>query len=101
MYVTKRSRIILIMDLIGPENHLSSARKLKNFYIVYSLASAIIDQSAPNMVKILITIIRSWISSIMGQIGLQLELTALELEQMPLTHSHTMTPFDAPGKQAF
>ena len=22
-------------------------------------------------------------------------------KQPPLTHSHTMTPFDAPGKQAF
>ena len=23
------------------------------------------------------------------------------LYHLPLTHSHTMTPFDAPGKQAF
>ena len=22
-------------------------------------------------------------------------------DDVPLTHSHTMTPFDAPGKQAF
>ena len=39
------------------------------------------NQSAPNLVKIYMTI-RFWMSSIIGLIGEQLELFALELEKM-------------------
>ena len=50
---------------------------------VYTLSSTNIDQSAPNLVKIYV-IIRSQISSIMDVIGPELlELSALELENLP------------------
>ena len=50
---------------------------------VYTLASTNIDRSAPNLVKMYITI-RSRMSSIMDLIGLELsELPALELENLP------------------
>ena len=49
------------------------------FDIFYTLASANINQSAPNMVTVYMTI-RSWMSSIMDIIGPEhLELFALEL----------------------
>ena len=54
MYVTIRSGMSLIMDLIGPEqSELSALEYRKNaiFDFVYALASANIDRSAPNMVK--------------------------------------------------
>ena len=57
--------------------------KIAESDFVYSLASTNIDQSAPNMVKMYITI-RSQMSSIMDLIGLKLfELSALELENLP------------------
>ena len=31
----------------------------------------------------------------------QISLALLDIQRKPLTHSHTVTPFDAPGKQAF
>ena len=50
---------------------------------VYSLSSTNINQSAPNLVKIYVTI-RSGMSLIMDLIGLELpELSALELENLP------------------
>ena len=50
---------------------------------VYPLASTNIDQSAPNVVKMYMTI-RSRMSSIMDLIGPELfELSALEFENLP------------------
>ena len=55
MYMTIRSRMSLIMQLIGPELSMLSALELKKFAIfdlVYTLASANIDQSVPNLATI-------------------------------------------------
>ena len=55
IYVTIRSQMSSIMDLIGPELSELSAHEFENFpYLTmfYSLASANIDQSAPNVVTI-------------------------------------------------
>ena len=50
---------------------------------VYTLSSTDIYQSAPNLVKVYVSI-RSRMSSIMELIGLELsELSALELENVP------------------
>ena len=50
---------------------------------VYTLASTNVDQSAPNLVKMYMTI-RSWMSLIMDLIGPELfELSALEFENFP------------------
>ena len=52
-------------------------------FLVNTLASTDINQSAPNLVKVFMTI-RSQMSSIMELIGLELsELSALELENLP------------------
>ena len=52
-------------------------------FLVNSLASTNINQSAPNLVKMYMTI-RSWMSTIMDLIGPELlELPALELEILP------------------
>ena len=52
-------------------------------FLVYTLASTNINQSAPNLVHMYMTI-RSRMSSIMELIGLELsELSALELENLP------------------
>ena len=60
-----------IMDLIGPEYLELFALDLKKnaiFHFVFTLASTNINQSAPNLVKIYMTI-RSQMSSILGVIG--------------------------------
>ena len=70
MYVTIRYRMSLIMDLIGPEMSELFAldfAKIAESDFVYTLASTNVDQLIPNMVTICMTI-RSWISSIIGQI---------------------------------
>ena len=72
MYVIIRSQLSLIMDLIGPELPELSAFEFENLpyltlFIVYTLASANIDQSVPNLATMCI-LIRSRMSSIMGQI---------------------------------
>ena len=80
MYVTSRSRMSSIMDLIGPELFELSALELENlpYLTVYTLASANIDQSVPNLATIDIPI-KSRISSITGQIESEhSELFALE-----------------------
>ena len=81
MYMTIRSRMSSIMDLIGPELSELSALELKKFAIfdfVYTLASANIDQSLPNLATIFMPK-KSRMSSIMGQIELEHpELFALE-----------------------
>ena len=66
MYVTIRSRMRLIMDLLGPE--LSELfplefAKIAESDFVYTIASTNVDQLVPNMVMVYITM-----SSIMGQI---------------------------------
>ena len=74
-----------MMGLIGQEQPELLALELEKnsiFYFVYTLASTNINQSAPNLVKIYMTI-RSRISSIMGLIGLERpDLFALELEKL-------------------
>ena len=57
------------MDLIGPELSELSALELENlpYLTVYTLASANIDQSVPNMATIYLPI-RSWMTLIMEQI---------------------------------
>ena len=82
MYVIIRSRMSYIMDLIKPELSELSALELENlpfFYFNYTLASANIDQSVPNLATIYLPI-RSRMSLNMGPIKLEhLELFALEL----------------------
>ena len=56
----------LIMDVIRPElSELPTLElgKIAEFDFVYTLASTNINQSAPNLVKMYVTI-RSWMSSI-------------------------------------
>ena len=67
-----------IMDPVGPEQ-LQESGKVAKFDFLYSLASTNINQSAPTLVKLYITI-RPWTSSIMGLIRpKQYELYALQL----------------------
>ena len=66
MYVTIRSRMRLIMDLLRPE--LSELfplefAKIAEYDFVYTIASTNVDQLVPNMVTVYITM-----SLIMGQI---------------------------------
>ena len=70
MYMTIRSRMSFIMELIGPELSELSALELEILDLVNTLASANIDQSVPNLATIYMPI-RSLMSSIMGQIELQ------------------------------
>ena len=80
MYVTIRSRMSSIMDLIRPELIELSALEFENlpYLTVYTLASANIDQSVPNLATIFIPI-NSHMSWIMGQIESEHpELFALE-----------------------
>ena len=68
MYVTIRSRMSSIMDLIGAElSWVICPWICKNYWIWLCLHSTNVDQWVPNMVTIYMTI-RSWMSSIMGQI---------------------------------
>ena len=59
IYMTIRPRMSSILDLIGPEPPELFAIELKKnaiFHFVYTLASTNINQSAPNLVKIYMTI---------------------------------------------
>ena len=58
MNTTIISRMSLIMDIIRPELSKLSALKLENlpYLTLFALASASIDQSAPNLVTVYITI---------------------------------------------
>ena len=72
IYVTIRIRMSSIMDVIGPELSEVFANefaKTAESDFVYTLASTNVDQLAPNMVTIYMTM-RSWMSWIMGQIQL-------------------------------
>ena len=81
MYMTTRARMSYIVEPIGPELSELSALEFENlpYLTVYSLASANIDQSVPNLATIH-TPMRARMSSIMGQIETEhLESFALEL----------------------
>ena len=81
MYMTTRARTSSIMEPIGPELSELSALEFENLqYLtyVYTLASANIDQSVPNLATIHMPM-RARMSSIMGQIKPEHpELFALE-----------------------
>ena len=81
MYVIVRSQTSLIVELIGSELSKLSALELENlpyFDFAYTLASANIDQSVPNLATIYMPI-RSQMGVIMGQVKPKhLELFALE-----------------------
>ena len=80
MYMTTRALMSSIMELIGPDLSELSAFELENlpYLTVYSLASANIDQSVPNLAIIHMPM-RARMSSIMGQIEPEhVELFALE-----------------------
>ena len=80
-YAIMRSLISSIMDFIGPElSELSALEfvKIAESDFFYTLASANVDQLVPNMVTIYMTM-RSWMSSIMGQIRQQY-LESFDLE---------------------
>ena len=80
MYMTIRSRMSTIMNIIGPELSELSALELENlpYLTLFTLASANIDQSVPNLATIYMPI-KSQMSLIMEQIELEdPELFALE-----------------------
>ena len=81
-----RSRMSSIMGQIEPEHPELFAlefRKIAEYDFVYNPASTNINQSAPNLVQMYMTI-RAWMSSIMELIGPELsELSALEYENLP------------------
>ena len=96
MYVIIISRMILIMDLIGPELSKLSAlnQKIWSYLLlnlekllnltVYTLASTDINQSAPNFVKMYVIIISQIILIMDHLIGQELsELSALEFDNLP------------------
>ena len=76
----------LIMEQIKlehPELCALDFGKIAESELVYTVASTNIDQSAPNLVKMYVTI-RSQMSLIMDLIGQELsELSTLELENLP------------------
>ena len=81
-----RSRMSSITGQIEPEHPELFALefgKIAEYDFVYTLSSTNINQSAPNLVKVYMTI-RSRMRSIMELIGPELfELSALELENLP------------------
>ena len=81
-----RSRMSSIMGQIEPETLVLFALefgKIVENDFVYTLSSTNINQSAPNLVKVYMTI-RSRMSLIIELIRLELsELSALELENLP------------------
>ena len=81
-----RARMNLIMGQIEPEHPELFALefgKIAESDFVYILVSTNIDQSAPNLVKVYMTL-RYLMSLIMDLIGPELsELSALELENLP------------------
>ena len=70
IYVSIRFWMSSVMDLIGPvlsELFALEFAKIAESDLVYTLASTNVDQRVPNMVTIYMTM-RSWTSSIMGQV---------------------------------
>ena len=101
MYMTTRARMSCIMELIGLELSELSALELENlpYLTVYSLASANIDQSVPNLATIHMPM-RAQVSLIMGQIQAESpELFALEFGKIadgirrPSVHPSTICLF--------
>ena len=88
-----RARMTSIIRQIEPEHPELFALafgKIAESDFVYTLASTNIDQSAPNLVKMYVTI-RFWMSSIMDLIRPELfELSALELKNLPYLTSFTL-----------
>ena len=86
IYIAIKSRMSLIMGQIESENWELFALEFGKIAVsdfVYTPASTDIDQSAPNLVKMYVTI-RLLMSYIMDLIGPELfELSALELENFP------------------
>ena len=87
------ARISLIMGQIEPE-HLElfalEFGKIAESDFGYTLASTNIDESAPNLVKMYMTI-RFQMSLIINLIGPELsELSALELENLPYLNLFTL-----------
>ena len=86
IYMPIKSRMSLIMRQIELERLELFALefgKIDESDFVYTLASTNIDQSTPNLVKMYVTI-RFQMSSIMDLIGPELlELSALELKNLP------------------
>ena len=84
--MSMRARMSLIMGQIEsehPELFALEFGKIAESDFVYTLSSTNIDQSAPNLVKMYMTI-RSRMSLIMDLIGPELfELSALEFENLP------------------
>ena len=71
------------IEPVHPELFALEFRKIAESDIVYTPASTNIDQSAPNLVKMYMTI-RSQMSSIMDLIEPEMsELSALEFENLP------------------
>ena len=93
MYMTIRSQMSLIMDLIGPELSELSALEFEKFAIidfVNTLTSSNIDQLVPNMTTIFMPI-KSQMRSILGQIESEhLELSAFEFENLPYLTVNTL-----------
>ena len=64
--------------------------KIAESNFVYTLSSTNINQSTPNLVRIYLTV-RSRMSCVMELIGLELlELSALELENLPILTLFTL-----------
>ena len=88
-----RARMSSIMGQIEPEHPELFALefgKIAESDFVYTLASTNIDQSAPNLIKMYMTI-RSHMSLIMDLIGPELfELSALEYENLPYLNLFTL-----------
>ena len=86
IHMSMRARMSSIMGRIEPEHPELFALefgKIDESDFVYTLASTNIDQSAPNLVKMYMTI-RSRMSSIMDLIRSELtKLSTLELENLP------------------
>ena len=80
-----RFRMSSIMGEIGlehPELFALEFGKIAEYDFVYTLSSTNIDQSAPNLIKMYVTI-RSWMSWIMDLIGVELsELFTLEFAKI-------------------
>ena len=89
VFMTIRSRMSSIMDVIELEHQELFALDLKKiaiFHFFYTLASTNINQSAPDLIKIYVTI-RSPMSSILGLIRPERsELFALELRRIAIFH---------------
>ena len=84
------SSIMGQIELGHPELFALEFGKIAEYDFVYTLSSSNIDQSAPNLVKMYVTI-RSQMSLIMDLIEPELsELSALELENLPYLTSFTL-----------